>query len=212
MPNKPDVKTAVENWSRMRAPDQVHGGGYTSTEGQTVHIPGEYQAKLNWQQPSNPELVALSGNETSFGSVWGHEKHSGGPLETAYGPLGLKPSTGLEHFVSNPELQSYYPDIVRSSQGKAAKKADPQVQQAFVQAFQNDPTLYNQVAEKEWQRLLKKFDGNVEHAALGWRWGEAGAKKQIKEGLSEESQKYVDLFKKNLAATKTKVALNGRGR
>lgn len=178
--------------------DQTRGFGATSADAQTVHVPGKFDAKRSWtMQGLHPELVALAGNESAGGLLWGHAAHSGGEFETAYGPLGMKPSTGLEHFVNDPTLRKIYPNIAPLSQHPLELKKNPQVQAAFLKEFQTNPHLYNTVAGKEWNRLKSVFNGNIGHSALGWRWGENGARKQIETGLTPESEKYVQDFHKH---------------
>jgi len=178
--------------------DQTKGFGATSADAQTVHVPGKFEAKRSWtMQGLHPELVALAGNESAGGKLWGHAAHSGGEFETAYGPLGMKPSTGLEHFVNDPTLRKIYPNIAPLSQHPLELKKNPQVQAAFLKEFQTNPHLYNTVAGKEWNRLKSVFNGNIGHSALGWRWGENGARKQIETGLTPESEKYIQDFHKH---------------
>lgn len=178
--------------------DQTKGFGATSGDAQTVHVPGKFEAKRNWtMQGLHPELVALAGNESAGGKLWDHATHSGGEFETAYGPLGMKPSTGLEHFVNDPTLRKVHPDIAPLSQHPLEMKKNPQVQAAFLKEFKTNPALYNTLAGKEWNRLKSVFNGNLGHAALGWRWGENGARKQIETGLAPESEKYVQDFHKH---------------
>lgn len=193
----PNLSVAAVNPKTIKVPDQKVGGGMTSERGATMHIPGKFDPANRWTMRDLPtELKALSFAETSGGLKWGHDKHSRGEFDTAYGPVGLKPSSAYENFKNSKVLTQAYPHIVTSTD--------------FLNEFQQNPKFYNTLASKEWSRMLKDSKGNPEEAAARWRLGSAAIDKHIAAGIHPTPviQDYISKFRAGMAKLHPKTTEN----
>lgn len=114
--------------------------------------------KISWNKKDlNPELVPIAWNESSNNTKLDHIPSQNGAYETAFGPLGLKPSTAHFEWKASPKLQKEYPGLANQS--------------LFLTKFRTSVALYNKLASIHWARLKTLGDGDVLKAAYGWRYG-----------------------------------------
>lgn len=110
----------------------------------------------------HPEMHAIAHIETSYGKNMKHSSHSGGVFDTAFGPLGFKPSSAHDELSKNKHLSEIYPHLTDKL--------------AFNKEFQSNPDFYNLIAGKHWESLKKKTakitgKESASNAAYAWRWG-----------------------------------------
>lgn len=105
----------------------------------------------------NPELKAIAWQESYNNTHIDHEASKRGPYFTAFGPLGLKPSTAHLEWSNSKKLQTAYPGLEDKI--------------VFLRKMTLDPFFYNVLANQHWWRLKQQADGDVLRASFGWRWG-----------------------------------------
>lgn len=105
-------------------------------------------------------LVPIAHLESSWGKNMTHLAHSKGDFHTAYGPVGMKPSTAHEEWTKTKKLKELYPGL-----------EDPV---AFTAKFKQDWKFHNLVASSHFLRLVHRH-GTPEKAAYAWRWGSTAA-------------------------------------
>jgi len=105
-------------------------------------------------------LVPIAHLESSWGKNMNHLAHSKGEYHTAYGPVGMKPSTAHEEWTKTKKLKELYPGL-----------EDPV---AFTAKFKQDWKFHNLVASSHFLRLVHRH-GTPEKAAYAWRWGSTAA-------------------------------------
>lgn len=114
--------------------------------------------KIGWSKKNlNQELVPVAWNESYYNTHLDHEESKNGPYQTAFGPLGLKPSTAHLEWKASPKLQKEYPGLETPS--------------AFLRLFQTSVSFYNRLANNHWARLKTIAQGDLLKAAFGWRYG-----------------------------------------
>ena len=102
------------------------------------------------------ELRGIAMLESSYGQNVDHKQSVYGPFYTAYGSLGLKPSTAYDMYSRFPALQAKYPELTDKS--------------AFLNRFWSDPALYKEFAEFHWH-YLRTNTSSLRRAAYSWRYG-----------------------------------------
>lgn len=127
----------------------------------------------------HPDMHPIAFLETSYGKNMEHAPHQKGEFDTAYGPLGFKPSTAFDEFSKSKHLTDLYPNL--------------KDQNAFHQEFKTNPQFYNLVAGAHWNRL-KKATGSASGAAFAWRWGLGAHNKATPEAV--KSDDYVSKYAK----------------
>lgn len=129
----------------------------------------------------HPDMRAIAQLETAGGILLDHEKHSGGPFHTAYGPLGLKPVTAYEQYLRTPSLRESYPGL--------------EDKDVFLNHFWRNQDLYNKVAGAHWEWLKQRNKGDLARTAFSWRWGLGAANKATREMIQQDdyAQKYLQL-------------------
>lgn len=132
----------------------------------------------------HPEMHGIAFLESSYGQNMKHAAHAKGDFDTAYGPLGFKPSTAYDEFYKNKHLTKIYPDF-----------AD---KEKFTNEFKTNPDFYNLVAGTHWNRL-KKNTGSPKGTAFAWRWGLKAFKDAKPEVVDAD-----DYVKKYTSASETK--------
>lgn len=121
----------------------------------------------------NQELRAIAWQESYFNRHLDHEPSRFGVYTTAFGPLGLKPSTAHQEYKTNRNLSKKYPGL--------------DDRDAFLNRFLSSPTFYNDVANSHWWRLKQFASGDVLQAAYGWRWGQGKLQAtELKDVLADE--------------------------
>lgn len=105
-------------------------------------------------------LVPIAHLESSWGKNMTHLAHSKGDFHTAYGPVGMKPSTAHEEWTKTKKLKELYPGL-----------EDPVT---FTAKFKQDWKFHNLVASSHFLRLVHRH-GTPEKAAYAWRWGSTAA-------------------------------------
>lgn len=114
--------------------------------------------KARWNSKNlNQELKAIAYNESYNNKYLDHVASVNGPYSTAFGPLGLKPSTAHLEWKSSHKMQAKYPNL--------QKPLD------FLAKFTTDPVFYNEVANQHFWRLKQIAGGDAVRAAYGWRFG-----------------------------------------
>lgn len=119
----------------------------------------------------HPDLIPLAHLESSFGQNMEHAKHSKGEYHTAFGPVGMKPSTAHEEWHKSDKLKHLYPGL-----------EDPK---HFMDKFKNDWQFHNLLASSHFLRL-KHRHGTPEKAAYAWRYGSGAAAGVPEETISKE--------------------------
>ncbi len=102
------------------------------------------------------ELNNIAGLESQYGKYLDHRVHPLGAFHTAFGSLGLKPSTAHWTYIITPKLQKQFPDL--------------QDERAFLKAFWSNRELYMQCANAHW-RFLRASTPTLSRAVYAWRWG-----------------------------------------
>ena len=102
------------------------------------------------------ELKSIAGMESQYGKYLDHKMHPMGDFHTAFGSLGLKPSTAHWMYTRTPELQRRFPDL--------------QDEDVFLKEFWGNRQLYTQCANTHW-RFLRKATPTLARAVYAWRWG-----------------------------------------
>lgn len=105
----------------------------------------------------NRELKAIAWQESYFNTRLDHEPSKNGPYQTAFGPLGFKPSTAHLEYKASAKLKKQFPGL---------NEIEP-----FLRTFMFNPTFYNELANNHFWRLRKMAGGDAWKAAFGWRWG-----------------------------------------
>lgn len=139
----------------------------------------------------HPDMHPIAFLETSYGKNMNHAPHAKGDFDTAYGPLGFKPSTGFDEFSKNKHLLELYPHL---------KEKD-----SFTKEFKENPKFYNLVAGTHWNRL-KRNTGSNSGAAFAWRWGLGAYNKATPE--ARENDDYVKKYTTLTTTTPWKKALS----
>ena len=121
---------------------------------------GKHIFKTSWNKHNlNRELIPVAWNESYNNANIDHEVSVNGPYYTAFGPLGLKPSTAHIEWKTSPKLRKAYPGLESKT--------------AFLSWFLIDVKFYNELANNHWWRLKKMAGGDLLKAAFGWRYGPA---------------------------------------
>lgn len=125
-------------------------------------------------------LVPIAHLESSFGKNMNHLPHSKGEYHTAYGPVGMKPSTAHEEWTKSKALKDKFPGLEEPSK--------------FMEKFKNDWAFHNLVASSHFMRLMHRH-GSPEKAAYAWRWGSTAAANASDETISKDNyvMRYRDL-------------------
>lgn len=114
--------------------------------------------KNSWSTKNlNQELRAIAYNESYNNKYLDHVPSVNGPYQTAFGPLGFKPSTAHMEWKSSPKMMAEYPGL--------DKPLD------FLAKFTTDPIFYNKLANNHFWRLKYNSKGDAVRAAYGWRFG-----------------------------------------
>jgi len=114
--------------------------------------------KSSWSTKNlNQELRAIAYNESYNNKYLDHTASVNGPYQTAFGPLGFKPSTAHIEWKSSPKMKAEYPGL--------DKPLD------FLAKFTTDPVFYNKLANNHFWRLKTISKGDAVRAAYGWRFG-----------------------------------------
>jgi len=129
--------------------------------GQTPTTPSySNETTMEWTADSlEPELQPIAYLESKNNHGLAHKTHSKGEWNTAYGALGMKPSSGYDQYQKSPSLKSDYPGLDEES---------------FESLFREDTDFYNAVANDHWLGLISKL-GTPERAAFAWRFGRGAA-------------------------------------
>jgi predicted GNAT family acetyltransferase len=127
----------------------------------------------------HPDMHGIAFLESSYGKRMNHAAHSGGEFETAYGPLGFKPSTAFDEFTKAKHLTDIYPHL---------KDKDK-----FLEEFKKNPDFYNLVAGTHWNRL-KQVTGSVKNASFAWTHG-LGAYRKATPAIVDNDE-YVNKYSK----------------
>lgn len=109
----------------------------------------------------NEELFPIAYQESMFGRYMDHQPHSKGPFDTAFGPLGIKPSTAIEQYRRSKDIQQRYPGL--------------DTNEKFMKEFHSNPDLYRDIANAFWDFLKQRAKGDLGRAAYGWRVGQGAA-------------------------------------
>lgn len=117
------------------------------------------------------ELYPIAFGESTFGLKLDHDKHSGGPFETAYGPLGLKPSTAWDRYKASSYLKSVYPNL--------------NTKESFLKEFWENEDLYRDTAHAFWEFLKERAEGDLGRAAYSWRWGQGAGLRHSDEKVND---------------------------
>jgi hypothetical protein len=135
----------------------------------------------------SPEMVPIAHLESANGVLLDHQPSPRGPFWTAFGPLGLKPSTAYDEYKLSPRLQRTFP-----TQGE----------QDFLEQFTHNTTFYYALAAQHWAKLKRLAGGNLVRAAFGWHWGQTRLLKARAEHVAadEYAQKYARLSAPLLAS------------
>lgn len=144
------------------------------------------QEILQRLQVEDPDLYAISQNETSGGQNLNHSPVTSGVNKghTAGGAWGMMPITAKEIVGRNRELGSQYPQI---------ESADPET---LTKAMNEDPYMAYALAKSEYDRRLKLMDSDKSKAVYSWLNGITGTKNAMPEDI--ESSDYVQKFLKHL--------------
>lgn len=102
------------------------------------------------------ELNSIAGMESQYGKYVDHKAHPRGAFHTAFGSLGLKPSTAHWMYMRTPELQRQFPGL--------------QDERVFLRAFWSNSELYARCANTHWQ-YLRMSTPTLSRAVYAWRWG-----------------------------------------
>ena len=123
------------------------------------------------------DLIGIAHLESNFNQNTNHTKNPKGDFETAYGPLGMKPSTAYEEYTKSDKLKSLFPGLEDKTQ--------------FTEKFKNDWKFHNLTASSHWLRLKYRHKSN-EAAAYAWRFGSTAAQTAAPELINETPyvQKY----------------------
>ena len=129
--------------------------------GQTPTTPSySNETTTEWTANSlEPELQPIAYLESKNNHGLTHKAHSKGEWDTAYGALGMKPSSGYDQYQKSSSLKSDYPGLD---------------EQSFDSLFREDTDFYNAVANDHWLGLISKL-GTPERAAFAWRFGRGAA-------------------------------------
>ncbi len=112
---------------------------------------------ITWPlQGLNSELNFIAFAESNYGKYLNHAPHPRGPFDTAFGSLGLKPSTAHDIYIKSPRLRVRFPGL----EDKAT----------FLNRFWRDATLYMYCANWYWYSLRKNTP-SLARAVYSWRWG-----------------------------------------
>jgi 8-oxo-dGTP pyrophosphatase MutT (NUDIX family) len=115
--------------------------------------------KVQWDNRGFGDCLShISHLESDDGKYLDHEPNSKGEWFSAFGPLGLKPSTAHERYILNPSLQRKFPGNMP--------------QDTFMYYFKNEPEFYKAVARTHWRHLLNASGQDIGRTAFSWRWGE----------------------------------------
>lgn len=163
--------------------------GALAVGGARTPVQPHLQVKAAGKTPWSPvglhsELIPIAHLESSFGVNVDHQKHSAGEFHTAIGALGMKPSTGHEEYLRQPDLQKKYPGL-----------GDPA---DFMARMRVDHRFYNEVASAHWHRL-RTLHQTPEKAAYAWRHGHGAARKASDAEVLKDL--YVQKYKAMLLGT-----------
>jgi hypothetical protein len=152
----------------------------------------KFETAVNQAPKWTPEglhsyLVPVAHLESSWGKNMNHLPHSKGEYHTAYGPVGLKPSTAHEEWTKTKKLKETYPGL-----------EDPAT---FMAKFKSDWNFHNLVASSHFLRLVHRH-GSAEKAAYAWRWGSTAASGATEEQINKNS--YVMRYRDLAASTGVK--------
>ena len=104
----------------------------------------------------NQELNGIAGIESQYGQYLEHKAHPLGDFHTAFGSLGLKPSTAHWMYTKTPSLQKRFPGL--------------QDEHVFLKEFWTNRELYTQCANAHW-KFLRIATPSLPRAVYAWRWG-----------------------------------------
>ncbi len=104
----------------------------------------------------NHELNSIASLESSYGRNVNHRRHPKGEFHTAYGSLGLKPSTAHWQWTISPTLQQQFPGLKDEA--------------VFLREFWSNKKLYTACANEHW-RYLRRVTPTLNRAVYSWRWG-----------------------------------------
>ena len=102
------------------------------------------------------ELTFIAHAESNYGKYLNHAKHIKGPFDTAFGSLGLKPSTAHDTYIKSPQLRIKFPGLEDKG--------------LFLNRFWRDAQLYMHCANFHWYSL-RKNTSSLSRAVFSWRWG-----------------------------------------
>ena len=102
------------------------------------------------------ELDNIAGLESQYGKYLNHRAHPLGDFHTAFGSLGLKPSTAHWMYMRTLKLQRQFPGL--------------QDEQVFLKALWSNRELYTQCANTHWL-FLRTATPTLSRAVYAWRWG-----------------------------------------
>lgn len=151
----------------------------------------QFEAATNKWSPTglHSGLIPIAHLESTFGQKMIHQPHSKGEYHTAYGPVGLKPSTAHEEWTKSKQMKEKFPGLEEPT--------------AFIKKFKNDWGFHNLIASSHYLRLLHRH-GTPEKAAYAWRWGSKAASEADDAKIHNDG--YVSRYRDLAASTGIKKA------
>lgn len=102
------------------------------------------------------ELNGIASIESQLGKYVNHKAHPLGNFHTAFGSLGLKPSTAHWMYMRTPKLQRQFPGL--------------KDEYIFLREFWSNANLYTRCANAHWE-FLRTSTPTLVRAVYAWRWG-----------------------------------------
>lgn len=128
----------------------------------------------------NSELNSIAGMESQYGKYVNHKAHPLGDFHTAFGSLGLKPSTAHWMYMRTTKLRRQFPGL--------------QDERVFLREFWTNRELYVQCANAHWQ-FLRSATTSLPRAVYAWRWGLTASKEASDMDIANSTytNKYAEL-------------------
>jgi len=129
----------------------------------------------------NRELNGIASIESQYGKYVNHRAHPLGDFHTAFGSLGLKPSTAHWMYRKTAKLRQQFPGL--------------EDERLFLKAFWTNRRLYTQCANTHWL-FLRASTPNLPRAVYAWRWGLTASQNASDEDIigSSYTTKYAQLI------------------
>lgn len=114
--------------------------------------------------PLHPDLLPILQLESSGGRDVNHKPNPKGEYETAFGPLGLKPSTGWEEYRKSKVAVNNVNNVNNVNSIES-----------FTKLLKSDGNFYNLIANLHFTRLKYRHGSNI-NASHAWRYGSTATK------------------------------------